>query len=77
MDARGCASLSKWLLLANSLQGIICIAIVVPKISLNTMGQSFLIHGYYKMHFYLKSVILVISFNYFRGQQKNTSAERE
>jgi hypothetical protein len=41
MDASGFASLSKWLLLANSLQGIIHIAIVVLKISLNTNGAAF------------------------------------
>lgn len=80
MDAGGCACLSKWLLLANSRQGIIYIAIVVLKISLNTMGQPFLIHGYYKMHFYLKCVILIISLNYFHAQQKkkkNANAEKE
>lgn len=41
MDASGFASLSKWLLWANSLQGIIHIAIVVLKISLNTTGTAF------------------------------------
>lgn len=34
------------------------------------MGQTFLKHGYYKMHFYLKGVILIISLNYFHVQEK-------
>lgn len=34
------------------------------------MGQTFLKHSYYKMHFYLKCVILTISLNYFHVQQK-------
>lgn len=47
MVASGFASLSKWPLLANSLQGIIYIAIVVLKICLNTNGTAFffLKHG--------------------------------
>lgn len=34
------------------------------------MGQPFLKHDYYTMYFYLKCVILIISFNYFHVQQK-------
>lgn len=41
MDASGFASLSKWILLANSLQGIIHVAIVVLKLSLNTNGTAY------------------------------------
>lgn len=41
MDANGFASLSKWPLFSNSLQGIIYIAIVVLKISLSTSGTAF------------------------------------
>lgn len=33
------------------------------------MGQPLLKHGYYKMHFYLKCVILIMSFNYFHVQK--------
>lgn len=41
MNASGFASVSKWLLLSNSLQGIIHIAIMALKISLNTSGTDF------------------------------------
>ena len=41
MVASRFASLSKWPLLAKSLQGIIYIAIVVLKICLNTNGTAF------------------------------------
>lgn len=39
------------------------------------MGQPFLKHGYYKMHFYLKCVILMISLNYFHVNKKNANAK--
>lgn len=34
------------------------------------MGQPFLKDGYYKIHFYLKCVVLIISLNYFQAQEK-------
>lgn len=37
------------------------------------MGQPFFKHGYYKMHFYLKCVALIVSLSYFHVRQKNTN----
>lgn len=41
------------------------------------MGQPVLKHGYYKIHFYLKCVVFIISINYFHEQETSINAEKE